>query len=71
MPKSLLKQYDCIHIITDNKNTHNWIAQTQTINENYMYQLFLIVQIIEKFLKSTQKINMVHIIGMHNIFSDF
>ncbi len=39
--KPLLKQYDCMHIITDNKNTHKWIAQMQTVNENYMYQLIL------------------------------
>ncbi|MCP4139576.1 MAG: hypothetical protein GY755_04695, partial [Chloroflexi bacterium] len=39
--KKLLKTNHTIHIITDNENAYNWIAQHQSTNEKYIFQLIL------------------------------
>ncbi len=47
--KDLLKINHTIHIITDNENAYNWIAQHKSINEKYVFQLILqIYKQIEK-----------------------
>ncbi len=52
--KQLLRKYQTIHIITDNKNMFNWIAHKQNVNESYIFKL---IHQIYKYIINIQIFN--------------